>query len=114
MDPNEAIKKKKIKFWVYDAIHNSFKINTNHMWYYQIQGQLHVTRRNVCLFGVWTGTQHSLKIEYVSKDDNFWKDKMETPLKIFYLECILPELVDPRHTRNMPIRDPCHSELKHT
>jgi hypothetical protein len=31
---------------------------------------------------------------------------MEPKLVQFYMECILPELVDPRHTRNMKIRDP--------
>jgi hypothetical protein len=31
---------------------------------------------------------------------------MEPKLVQFYIECILHELVDPRHTRNMKIRDP--------
>lgn len=31
---------------------------------------------------------------------------MEPKLLKFYYDCLLPELVDPRHTRNKPIRDP--------
>jgi hypothetical protein len=31
---------------------------------------------------------------------------MEPKLVQFYMECILPKLVDPRHTRNMKKRDP--------
>jgi hypothetical protein len=31
---------------------------------------------------------------------------MEPKLVQFYIECILPELVDPRHIRNKKVRDP--------
>lgn len=31
---------------------------------------------------------------------------MELQLVSFYKNCLLPELVDPRKTRNMPVRDP--------
>jgi hypothetical protein len=37
MDAEEAIRQKKIKFWKLDGT-----VNTNHDWYYQIQGQLHI------------------------------------------------------------------------
>ena len=36
------------------------------------------------------------------------KTKMLPKLKEFYLECVLPEIVDPRETRNMRVRDPPH------
>lgn len=31
---------------------------------------------------------------------------MEKKLKDFYMDCILPELVDPRYPRKIPIRNP--------
>lgn len=37
MTAEEAIAKKKITFWKVDGT-----INTNHDWFYQIQGQLHI------------------------------------------------------------------------
>lgn len=42
----------------------------------------------------------------IARDDQFWKEEMEPKLLQFYHHCMLPELVDPRHTRNMNIRDP--------
>lgn len=35
---------------------------------------------------------------------------MKEKLCRFYLNCILPELLDPRHTRNLPIRNPRYIE----
>lgn len=47
-----------------------------------------------------------MRTEVIEKDDTFWKNEMEPKLKMFYCDCILPELIDPRHTRKMTIRDP--------
>jgi hypothetical protein len=55
---------------------------------------------------VWISGNDNFKIERIEQDINFWKLEMEPKLVQFYMECILPELVDPRHTRNMKIRDP--------
>lgn len=46
-----------------------------------------------------------MKVEVIEKDDQFWEQLMEPKLKHFYLTYMLPELCDPRHVRNMPIRD---------
>ena len=42
---------------------------------------------------------------YIVKKDHFWSEKMLPKLQRFYFRSVLPELVDPRHTRNMPIRE---------
>ena len=34
-----------------------------------------------------------------------WEEKMQRKLVQFYLNCFLPELVDPRHTRKLQIRE---------
>jgi putative phage-type endonuclease len=102
MKIEEAIDRKKINFWN----KNDHSINKKHAWYYQIQGQLHVTKRKTCILAVWISGNDNFKIERIEQDINFWKLEMEPKLVQFYMECILPELVDPRHTRNMKIRDP--------
>lgn len=100
----EAIKRKKVTFWKKDG-----SVNRAHVWYYQIQGQLRVTGKSICLFGVWSGSNVPLKLEYIKKDDIFWTDQMEDKLVRFYMECVLPEIVDSRFKRNMPIRESDHT-----
>jgi hypothetical protein len=60
----------------------------------------------MCLFAVWTGEKEMLMVEKILRDDNFWKNKMIGKLTAFYMEHILPELIDPRQTRTMPLRQP--------
>ncbi|KYN22628.1 hypothetical protein ALC57_04967 [Trachymyrmex cornetzi] len=83
---------------------NSDKMNLNHRYFYQVQGQLNITQRDYCIFAIWT--PKSLKIVRVDRDDVFWKNQMLPRLTRFYLECMLPELVHSRHNRHMPIREP--------
>lgn len=76
----------------------------SHIYYYQVQGQLHITQRDYCIFAIWTPL--GLKVETIVRDDIFWNENMEKKLVQFYEQCLLPEIVDPRRERNMPIRDP--------
>lgn len=101
---DEAIEKKKINFWLKDK--GCSKLNKNHNWYYQVQGQLHISKRQKCLFAVWSSETEELKTELILKDDMFWHNKMKDKLEAFYMKCLLPEIVDPRSTRNLPIREP--------
>lgn len=41
----EAIKKRKVTFW--KKTKKGLEINKNHQWYYQVQGQLHITKRSL-------------------------------------------------------------------
>jgi len=113
MPVDEAIKSKKITFWKYNQKNDTFVVNPNCPWYYQIQGQLEVTNRKGCIFGIWTGANYSMKIEYIRRRRDFWQAKMNDKLEKFYFDCLIPELVDPRHPRGMPIREPsCVSNAK--
>lgn len=76
----------------------------SHIYYYQVQGQLHITQREYCIFAIWTLL--GLKMEKIVRDDTFWHENMEKKLTQFYEQCVLPEIIDPRRERNMPIRDP--------
>ncbi|KAL1447307.1 hypothetical protein MTO96_044329 [Rhipicephalus appendiculatus] len=47
-----------------------------------------------------------IRIEAISRDEDFWKKEMLPWLKTFYMHCMLPELVDRRRSRGLPIREP--------
>lgn len=102
MTPEEAITAGKIK--VLKQTKDGIIINKSHNYFYQIQGQLHITGRQYCVLVLWT--KKGMLTWRIERDDEFWTKNMEHQLKNFYLHCLLPELVDPRHTRTMAIRNP--------
>lgn len=108
LTPEDAIKTRKCTFWTVEKNGEIGDINRNHNFYYQIQGQLRVTRRQFCYFTLWT--PKGIKIAKVDRDDEFWKEKMFPKLQRFYKDCLLPEIIDPRHNRSMPIRNPSYIE----
>lgn len=50
--PQQALENKKLNFM--NIIDGELKLKTSHDYYYQIQGQLHITERQNCYFVVWT------------------------------------------------------------
>ena len=100
----EAIRKRKVTFW--KEKDGKLEINIKHHWYIQVQGQLHITGKKVCLFAVWSGENNLLKTEYIQRDDLFWTNVMEKKLVRFYMDCVVPEIIDPRVRRNMDVREP--------
>ena len=79
------------------------RVNKEHVYCYQMQGQLHITKKKSCIFAIWT--LKGVKITYVGYDEKFCK-KMVLKLQKFYYGCVLPELVDPRRRRVLSIRNP--------
>lgn len=102
MTPDEGIAEKKITVWKLQD--GSPVLNTQHKWYYQIQGQLAVTNRSYCVFCVWTPL--GIRTETILRDHSFWGEKMFPFLEKFYYFCYLPELVDSRLARNMTVKEP--------
>ncbi|KOB67839.1 hypothetical protein OBRU01_19204 [Operophtera brumata] len=98
----EAVQMKKLPF--YKLSQDKLIVNKNHDWFFQVQGQLHITRRKYCVFGIWVGENKPLQVEIIERDTEFFETKMLPKLNAFYFEHILPELIDPRHTRNLPLR----------
>lgn len=92
-------------FWRKDDKTNKVAVNKKSDWYFQAQGQMHICQKDKCLLAVWYG-EHKIKTDIIKRDDKFCKEQMEPILLKFYFDCLLPELVDPRFVRNMPIRDP--------
>lgn len=58
---------------IFDKIDDT-RMNQRHAYYFQVQGQLHITQRNYCIFAVWT--PFGLKYTFVERDDRFWESKM--------------------------------------
>ncbi|XP_072745827.1 uncharacterized protein [Anoplolepis gracilipes] len=47
------------------------RMNQRHTYYFQVQGQLHITQRKYCIFAVWT--PFGLKYTFIERDDRFWE-----------------------------------------
>jgi len=83
---------------------NPDKMNQKHRFFYQIQEQFNITQRDYCIFIVWM--LKSMKIVRVNSDNIFWNNNMLPFLIRLYYDCTLPEILDNRHNRHMPIRNP--------
>lgn len=102
-DIDSMIKDRKLTCWLYNEETDQITFNKKHEFYYQVQGQLNVLRRNICYFAVWTSLFDPLKIEIIERDEELWKE-MTARFDKFYWEKLAPEIVDSRYKRNMPIR----------
>ena len=104
MTPEDCIKAKKFSFFIFKPDTKSIEINKKHKYYYQVQGQMRISDRKFCLFVLWTPL--GVYVHKILRDEDFWDKYMESKLRKFYYDCLLPEIIDPRYTRGMPIRNP--------
>lgn len=105
LTPEESILGRKFTFWNIDKSKKEITgFNKKHIHHYQVQGQLHISKREYCLFVLWT--PQGIKIEKIERDDSFWEKQMKEKLIKFYHDCLLPELIDPRFPRSLEIRNP--------
>lgn len=100
MSPKEAIENKIIDCCILE--NDMLKLKRTHNYYYQVQGQLHVTQRKFCYFVLWS--PKGMLFEKIERDEEFWKN-IEPKLESFFFECLLPEIIDGRIPRNMPVRE---------
>ncbi|XP_075736623.1 uncharacterized protein LOC142776590 [Rhipicephalus microplus] len=100
MEPSEAAKKYNQR----SQVHEPPKLSCSHNYFYQVQGQLHITKRSFCHFVVCTSK--GIHVQQIEIDNDFWKFRMLPQLIRVYRDCMLPEIVDPRTTHSMPIRRP--------
>ena len=96
----EACNKKDFMAYVKDG---QVTLKHTHKYFYQIQGQMAICRRNWCDFVIWTPS--SIIIERIVFDKNFWQEVLPK-LEHFYDVAILPELASPRYPQGQPIREP--------
>lgn len=83
---------------------NQVELKKNHNIFYDVQGQLHICNKNVCLFAIWTSNRFQMHVQRIERDTNFFDNKMIKKLTTFYNDWLLPELVDPRLSRSMQVR----------
>lgn len=60
-------------------LNDKMHLKKDSTYYYQVQGQMKITERNVCYFVVYS--EHWIEYEIIDYDNNFWISKMETQLK---------------------------------
>jgi YqaJ-like viral recombinase domain len=84
--------------------HEHLYLKKSSHYFYQIQGQLNITNRSLCDLVLFT--DHDREVITVERDRKFWVEIMVPKLSQFYLDCLLPELVDSRDLRGMRVRDP--------
>ncbi|KAJ8887075.1 hypothetical protein PR048_013290 [Dryococelus australis] len=73
------------------------QLKLSHNYMYQVQGVLHISPRKT--YNLVVRTPEGM---------GFWENKMVTKLLTFFYVSLLPEIIDPRHPRNMPIRERPH------
>ena len=78
----------------------------NHPYYFQCQGQLHITGLPWLDFVVRTTYPYQLHIERILPDKLLWVNIMLPKLKAFYFGALLPELAVPRDGKYPGIREP--------
>ncbi|CAG9763623.1 unnamed protein product [Ceutorhynchus assimilis] len=88
----------------YSIINNEIKLKQNHNYFYQVQGQLNITNRDFCDFVIYT--DDDFHIERINIDRELWSTTMLPKLTTFYVNSILPEIVDGRVPRGLKVRDP--------
>jgi hypothetical protein len=86
--PENAIISKKIKFASLENGH--LKLKRTRAYYFQVQGQLLITSRQFCYFIIWT--PKGMILEKIETDPDF-HERMLPKLKPFYLEHLLPALI---------------------
>lgn len=89
-----------------ENINNKVSLKRTHNYYYQVQGQLHITQRQMCYFVVFINVETPLFIERIYQDDSFWNDSMINKLATFYNKCILPEIIRGNLKRGLRCVDP--------
>ncbi|XP_060859260.1 uncharacterized protein LOC132936537 [Metopolophium dirhodum] len=113
-DSNDAIEAVNSKLLQYCKVEGQkIKLKKDHVYYYQIMGQLHATKREKCFFVIYTAKW--ISIEEIYFDQSFWDSKMSEPLQKFYMKSLLPEIIDPQFPKRMlksDIREPDHIKKK--
>lgn len=86
---SEKLKNDK-KYIIYYNDNNEIVINTNHNYYHQIQGNLHISKRSKCYLCIWTLKEiTAVEIQYEAS----WAENLSL-LEDFYMEHYLPKFTN--------------------
>ncbi|XP_045475419.1 uncharacterized protein LOC123681212 [Harmonia axyridis] len=100
----EPMKNKADRLAYNETTNQAERLKKNHNYYFQIQGQLNICRREYCDFILYC--DNDFHVETIKRDENIWKNIMVPKLREFYENCILPEIIDGRIPRGMQVREP--------
>ncbi|KAF2888740.1 hypothetical protein ILUMI_17434, partial [Ignelater luminosus] len=64
LHPKNAIRAKVIKFATFDE-NDNLRLKRQGRYYYQVQGQLAITQRELCYFIVWTPLGYLVEVMYI-------------------------------------------------
>ena len=78
-------------------------LKKSHDYYFQIQGQLFITKRSFCDLAIFTKIDYH--IERIVKDEGFFLEKCFEKLKIFYFLAYLPEIILKNYVKKKNIID---------
>jgi len=74
---------------------NEIFLKPNHIYYYQVQGQMHITQRVYCEFVVYTTAD--IFHQRIPYDKKFWDEKIFPKLYRFYIRAYVPEILLKNH-----------------
>lgn len=101
MQPAKAwpsVSKSNCSFFIKD---NQFHLKNNHIHYYQVIMQLHVTQRQWCDYFVWSEYGNlTIRVHRDSATEIVWLEMREKLLR-FWSRDLAPELVDSRYSRGI-------------
>ncbi|KAK4880364.1 hypothetical protein RN001_008510 [Aquatica leii] len=101
---NQIIKNVTLKRVCFTVVDGEVRLNPQHPYYFQVQRQLNITKRDYCDFVIFT--ENDFAVNRIYRDVNLWNDEMLPKLISFYTNCMLPEIIDGRVPRGLKIRDP--------
>ncbi|XP_050526278.1 uncharacterized protein LOC126897000 [Daktulosphaira vitifoliae] len=91
MTPKDAIKNKVIKYVHYNE-NGDLVLKCTSPIFFQIQGELHISKRQYCYFIIWT--PKGMDYCKILRDDDFWNTRMEKNLIDFYENIMFPEILN--------------------
>lgn len=84
----------------------TMQLKRNHHYYFQVQGQLNIARRDFCYFVVFVGETVKPHCEIIKRDNVLWNNEMVPKLLQFHRECLSQEIIRKRIPRGLPCFDP--------
>ena len=93
---NEPLSDERKNFCLQMTEDGELRLSKNHMYYYQVQTQIHVCSKDFADFVVWT--QKDVHIERVMADEEFWS-RVSKKASDMFNHVVMPELVAKYFTR---------------
>ncbi|CAG9770027.1 unnamed protein product [Ceutorhynchus assimilis] len=81
-----------VENYVSETGREQLRLKRKHHYYYQVQGQLNICKKDICFFVVYINDEQPLYVDAILRDEQFWNEEMLPKLTNFYQEHMIPEL----------------------